>query len=84
MQHRQQEWQEPPASISGSVWGKTQSPSVHEVMTAPWWHVSSSSSQAKGELTATQDDTGYKNVLRKPLFLRTVYTNALTVAVVKE
>lgn len=47
----------PPDSILRSVWGKTQSQSlsVREVMTAPWWHVPSLSSQAKGELTATQD-----------------------------
>lgn len=47
----------PPDSISRSIWGKTQSqsPSVREVMTAPWWHVPGLSSQAKGELTATQD-----------------------------
>lgn len=47
----------PPDSMSRSIWGKTQSqsPSVREVMTAPWWHVPSLSLQAKGELTATQD-----------------------------
>lgn len=60
--------EEPPASVSPGVRGKTQSLGVRRVTTAPWWNPSSLSSRVKGDLTATHDGIRYKNLPQKPPF----------------